>query len=95
MLACAAVDREGRRLSPNSETLQALLAASRRKDREAFLALRVDDDLEYFWSMKVIRNPFMQALELRAGKVAKTRDDCDGPVVTAADRKTHLGAPAQ
>lgn len=81
-------------MSPDTGTLQALRAASSR-DHAAFLALRADDDLDYFRAMKVIRNPFMQSLEVRAGKVAKMRDDCDGPVVTAHDRRTQLGAPAQ
>lgn len=38
-------------MSTNRELLQALMAASRKKDHEAFLALWVDDDLEYYWSM--------------------------------------------
>jgi hypothetical protein len=38
-------------MSANRETLQALMAASKKKDHEAFLALWVDEDLEYYWSM--------------------------------------------
>ena len=127
-------------MSPNRTILQALMAASKAKDHEAFLALWVDEDLEYFWSMhakpitskeklrkfmrnyeagfdqqdwaithcleqgdlmvcegvetiydrtnqKVIRNPFMQAIEFRGGKVAKMRDYYDGSVMAAPERK--------
>lgn len=126
-------------MSTNWNTLQALMAASKKKDHEAFLALWVDEDLEYYWSMhakpiaskeklrkflrnyegsfdqqnweithrveqgdlmlcegvetlydranqKVIRNPFMQAIEFRGGKVAKMRDYYDGSVVAAPAR---------
>jgi ketosteroid isomerase-like protein len=128
----------------NRETLQALVAASKAKDHDAFLDLWVDDDLEYYWSMhakpvtskeklrkflrnysagfdqqewtithcieqgdlmfcegvevlfdktnqRVIRNPFMQALEFRDGKVARMRDYYDGSVVAAPERKTTTG----
>ena len=131
-------------MSTNRELLQALMAASKQKDHEAFLALWVDEDLEYYWSMharpitskdklrkflrnyegnfdqqdwaithcveqgdlmlcegvemlydranqKVIRNPFMQAVEFRGGKVAKMRDYYDGSVVTAPGRKPAAG----
>ena len=131
-------------MSTNREIRQALMAASKKKDHEAFLALRVDDDLEYRWSMharpitskeklrkflrnyegifdqhdwmithcveqsdlmlcegvetlydranqKLIRNPFMQAVEFRGGKVAKMRDYYDGSVVTAPGRKPAAG----
>jgi ketosteroid isomerase-like protein len=123
-------------MTTNRKLLQALMAASKAKDHEAFLALWVDEDLEYYWSMharpitskeklrkflrnysgifdqqdwtithcveqgdlmlcegvemlydranqKVIRNPFMQAIEFRDGKVAKMRDYYDGSVVAA------------
>lgn len=131
-------------MSANRSTLQALMAASKQKDHEAFLALWVDEDLEYYWSMhakpitskeklrkflrnyagifdqqdwtithcveqgdlmlcegvetlydlanqKVIRNPFMQAIEFRGGKVAKMRDYYDGSVVVAPQRKPAEG----
>ena len=127
-------------MSTNREILQALMAASKKKDHEAFLALWVDENLEYYWSMhakpitskeklrkflrnyegifdqqdwtithcmeqgdlmlcegvetlfdrvnqKVIRNPFMQAIEFRGGKVAKMRDYYDGSVMAAPERK--------
>ena len=127
-------------MSTNRDILQALIAASKQKDHEAFLALWVDEDLEYYWSMharpitskeklrkflrnyegifdqqdwtithcveqgdlmlcegiemlydcanqKVIRNPFMQAIEFRGGKVSKMRDYYDGSVVAAPERK--------
>ena len=127
-------------MSTNRQLLQALMAASKKKDHEAFLALWVDDDLEYYWSMhakpitskeklrkflrnyegvfdqqdwtithcveqgdlmlcegvetlydrvnqRVIRNPFMQALEFRDGKLAKMRDYYDGSVVQAPPQK--------
>ena len=123
-------------MSTNFEILKSLMAASKKKDHEAFLALWVDEDLEYYWSMhakpvttkeklrkflknyegsfdqqdwtithcleqgdlmfcegvetlydrtnqRVIRNPFMQAIEFRNGKVAKMRDYYDGSVVAA------------
>ena len=38
-------------MSTNRELLKALMAASKKKDHEAFLALWVDEDLEYYWSM--------------------------------------------
>jgi ketosteroid isomerase-like protein len=131
-------------MTTNRDMLQALMAASKNKDHEAFLALWVDDDLEYYWSMharpitskeklrkflrnyagmfdqqdwtithcleqgdlmfcegvetlydranqKVIRNPFMQAIEFRGGKVAKMRDYYDGSVVAAPERKPAAG----
>lgn len=131
-------------MNTNRETLQALMAASKAKDHEAFLALWVDEGLEYFWSMhakpitskeklrkflrnyeagfdqqewtiatcieqgdlmfcegvemlfdkanqRLIRNPFMQALEFRDGKVAKMRDYYDGTVVAAPERKANAG----
>jgi ketosteroid isomerase-like protein len=131
-------------MSTNREILQSLMAASKNKDHESFLALWVDDDLEYFWSMhakpitskeklrkfmrnyeglfdqqdwtithcieqgelmfcegvetlydrtnqKVIRNPFMQAIEFRDGKIAKMRDYYDGSVVAAPARKPAAG----
>ncbi len=131
-------------MSANREVLKALMAASKKKDHEAFLALWVDEDLEYYWSMhakpiaskeklrkflrnyegvfdqqdwtitnclehgdlmlcegvetlydlanqKVIRNPFMQAIEFRGGKVAKMRDYYDGSVVVAPARKPAAG----
>jgi ketosteroid isomerase-like protein len=131
-------------MSTNRDTLQAVMAASKKKDHEAFLALWVDEDLEYYWSMhakpitskeklrkflrnyegifdqqdwtithcleqgdlmvcegvetlydrvnqKVIRNPFMQAIEFRGGKVAKMRDYYDGSVVAAPERKPAVG----
>ncbi|MEY2919653.1 MAG: hypothetical protein RL261_958 [Pseudomonadota bacterium] len=127
-------------MSKNRELLKALMAASKSKDHEAFLALWVDEDLEYYWSMhakpitskeklrkflrnyegsfdqqdwtithcveqgdlmlcegvemlydranqKLIRNPFMQAVEFRDGKVAKMRDYYDGSVIAAPERK--------
>ncbi len=127
-------------MSQNLDTLKALMAASKRKDHEAFLALWVDEDLSYYWSMhqkpittkeklrkflrnyessfdqqdwtithcleqgdlmfcegvemlydrvnqKLIRNPFMQAVEFRAGKVAAMRDYYDGSVIAAPERK--------
>jgi ketosteroid isomerase-like protein len=127
-------------MSSNLETFKALMAASKRKDHEAFLALWVDDDLEYYWSMhakpvttkeklrkflrnyenlfdqqawnvthcieqgdlmlcegveviydrvnqREIRNPFMQALEFRNGKVAKMRDYYDSAALPATERK--------
>jgi ketosteroid isomerase-like protein len=127
-------------MSTNRDILQALMAASKQKNHEAFLALWLDEDLEYYWSMharpitskeklrkflrnyegifdqqdwtithcveqgdlmlcegiemlydranqKVIRNPFMQAIEFRGGKVAKMRDYYDGSVVAAPERK--------
>ncbi len=117
-------------MSTNRETLRALMDASKRKDHEAFLALWVDDNLAYHWSMhakpvttkeklqkflrnysgrfeqrewtithcieqgdlmlcegievlydreqqREIRNPFMQAIEFRGGKVAAMRDYYD------------------
>jgi ketosteroid isomerase-like protein len=123
-------------MSANLDILKALMAASKKKDHEAFLALWVDEDLEYYWSMhakpvttkeklrkflknyegsfdqqdwtithcveqgdlmfcegvemlydrtnqRLIRNPFMQAIEFRGGKVAKMRDYYDGSVVAA------------
>jgi ketosteroid isomerase-like protein len=123
-------------MSRNSDILAALQEASKKKDHEAFLALWVDEGLEYHWSMhakpvttkeklrkflrnyedrfdqqgwqvthcleqgdlmlcegvetlydrvnqRVIRNPFMQALEFRDGKLAKMRDYYDGSVVQA------------
>ena len=128
----------------NRETLQALVAASKAKDHDAFLDLWVDEDLEYYWSMhakpvtskeklrkflrnysagfdqqewtithcleqgdlmfcegievlfdrtnqRLIRNPFMQALEFRNGKVAKMRDYYDGSVVAAPVRQATTG----
>jgi ketosteroid isomerase-like protein len=131
-------------MSTNRDILQALMAASKNKDHEAFLALWVDEGLEYYWSMharpitskdklrkflrnyagmfdqqdwtithcleqgdlmfcegvetlydranqKVIRNPFMQAIEFRGGKLAKMRDYYDGSVVTAPERKPVAG----
>ena len=134
-------------MSSNREILQALMAASKAKDHEAFLALWVDEGLEYYWSMhqkpitakeklrkflrnysgnfdqqdwqvthcleqgdlmfcegvemlydranqREIRNPFMQALEFRDGKVAKMRDYYDGSVVAAPERKPQAAAPA-
>jgi ketosteroid isomerase-like protein len=127
-------------MSTNRELLAALMAASKKKDHDAFLALWVDEDLEYYWSMhakpitskeklrkflrnyeanfdqqdwqvthcleqgdlmvcegvetiydranqKVIRNPFMQAVEFRGGKVAKMRDYYDGSVIAAPAHK--------
>jgi ketosteroid isomerase-like protein len=127
-------------MSTNRDILSALQAASKKKDHEAFLALWVDEDLEYYWSMhakpvttkeklrkflrnyentfdqqdwqithcveqgdlmlcegvetlfdrvnqRVIRNPFMQALEFRNGKLAKMRDYYDGTVVRAPSQK--------
>ena len=38
-------------MSSNRELLSSLMAASKKKDHEAFLALWVDEDLEYHWSM--------------------------------------------
>ena len=38
-------------MSQNLDALKALMAASKRKDHEAFLALWVDEDLSYHWSM--------------------------------------------
>jgi len=123
-------------MSANFETLKALMAASKKKDHQAFLDLWVDEDLEYHWSMHakpvtskeklakflknyesafdqqdwnvvnclekgdlmicegiemiydrsrdvLIRNPFMQAIEFRDGKVAKMRDYYDGSVIQA------------
>ena len=131
-------------MSSNLDTLKALMAASKRKDHDAFLALWVDENLAYHWSMhakpitskeklrkflrnyensfdqqdwtithcmeqgdlmlcegvetlfdrvnqKVIRNPFMQAIEFRGGKVAKMRDYYDGSVVAAPERKPAVG----
>jgi ketosteroid isomerase-like protein len=40
----------------------------------------------------VIRNPFMQAIEFRGGKVAKMRDYCDGSVAAAPERKPATGS---
>jgi len=127
-------------MSTNRDILTALQAASKTKDHDAFLALWVDEDLEYYWSMhakpvtskeklrkflrnyessfdqqdwqithcveqgnlmlcegvetlydrvnqRVIRNPFMQALEFRDGKLAKMRDYYDGSVVQAPPQK--------
>ena len=42
-------------------------------------------------NQKVIRNPFMQAIEFRGGKVAKMRDYYDGSVVAAPERKPAAG----
>jgi ketosteroid isomerase-like protein len=131
-------------MSTNRETLQALMAASKAKDHDAFLALWIDDGLEYYWSMhakpitskekmrkflrnystgfdqqewtithcieqgdlmfcegievlfdkanqRQIRNPFMQALEFRGGKLAKMRDYYDGSVMPAPERKPVVG----
>jgi ketosteroid isomerase-like protein len=131
-------------MSSNRETLQALMAASKRKDHEAFLALWVDDDLEYYWSMhakpitskekmrkflrnyeggfdqqewtithcvelgnlmfcegvemlfdkanqRLIRNPFMQALEFRDVKIAKMRDYYDSAAFAVPERKAGEG----
>jgi ketosteroid isomerase-like protein len=127
-------------MSTNRETLQALMAASKRKDHDAFLGLWVDEGIEYYWSMhqkpitskekmrkflrnygasfeqqewtithcieqgdlmfcegvemlfdkanqRLIRNPFMQALEFRDGKVAKMRDYYYDSVIAAPERK--------
>jgi ketosteroid isomerase-like protein len=132
-------------MSSNLDTLKALMAASKRKDHEAFLNLWVDEDLAYHWSMhakpitskeklrkflrnyensfdqqdwtithcveqgnlmlcegvemiydranqKLIRNPFMQAIEFRDGKVAAMRDYYDGSVIVAPERKPVTGA---
>jgi ketosteroid isomerase-like protein len=131
-------------MSANRETLQALMAASKRKDHEAFLALWVDEGLEYYWSMhakpitskekmrkflrnyeggfdqqewtitqcvelgdlmfcegvemlfdkanqRLIRNPFMQALEFRDGKVAKMRDYYDSAAFAVPQQKAGEG----
>jgi len=131
-------------MSTNRETLRALMAASKAKDHDAFLALWVDEGLEYYWSMhakpitsketlrkflrnygasfdqqewtithcieqgdlmfcegievlfdktnqRQIRNPFMQALEFRDGKLAKMRDYYDGSVVAPPQRKSAGG----
>ena len=116
-------------MSENMKTLEAMIAASKRKDHDAFLDT-LTDDLEYHWRMgtKPIRdkatmrkflrnyeqgfdqrdwivlnwaekgdtmlvegleqlydrtrkvlidNPFMQAIEFRAGKISKLRDYYD------------------
>lgn len=134
-------------MKSNRETLAALMAASKQKDHDAFLALWVDDDLAYHWSMhakpvtskeklrkflhnysgrfdqqewtithcveqgdlmlcegvevlydreqqKQIRNPFMQAIEFRGGKVAAMRDYYDGSVIAASERKPAEGQTA-
>ena len=131
-------------MTGNRETLQALMAASKRKDHEAFLALWVDEGLEYYWSMHakpitskekmrkflrnyeggfdqqewtitqcvelgdlmfcegvemlfdkknqcLIRNPFMQALEFRDGKLAKMRDYYDSAALAVPERKASEG----
>ena len=133
-------------MATNREILQALMAASKKKDHEAFLALWVDEDLEYYWSMhakpitskeklrkflrnyessfdqqdwtithcveqgdlmlcegvemlydranqKLIRNPFMQAVEFRGGKVAKMRDYYYDSVIGAPQHKPAASAP--
>lgn len=117
-------------MSENFKVLEALMAASKAKDHDAFIDLW-SDDLEYYWSVhskpvtskeklrkflgnyeaafdqqewivsnwvekgdlmfcegiemiydrtrdKVIRNPFVQAIEFKDGKVAKMRDYYDG-----------------
>lgn len=127
-------------MSANFEVLKALMAASKKKDHDAFLDLWVDEDLEYHWSMHakpvttkeklrkflgnyeagfdqkdwtvvnclekgdlmicegiemiydrardvLIRNPFMQAIEFRDGKIAKMRDYYDGSVIAPPERK--------
>jgi ketosteroid isomerase-like protein len=134
------LQQEQQFMSANMEILRALMAASKKKDHEAFLALWVDDDLEYYWSMhakpitskeklrkflrnyegsfdqqdwtithsveqgdlmlcegvemlfdrvnqKLIRNPFMQAVEFRGGKIAKMRDYYYDSVIPAPVRK--------
>jgi len=116
-------------MSENMKTLEAMIAASKRKDHDAFLAT-LADDFEYHWRvgtkpirdkatmLKFIRNyeqgfeqrewtvlnwaengdtllvegleqlydrtrkvlidnPFMQAIEFRAGKISKLRDYYD------------------
>lgn len=131
-------------MNNNRETLQALMAASKSKDHDAFLALWVDDGLEYYWSMharpitskekmrkflrnyeggfdqqewtitqcvelgdlmfcegvemlfdkanqRLIRNPFMQALEFRDGKVAKMRDYYDSAAFAMPAKKAGEG----
>jgi ketosteroid isomerase-like protein len=131
-------------MSTNRETLRALMAASKAGDHDAFLALWVDEGLEYYWSMhakpitskdklrkflrnygasfeqqewsitqcierddlmfcegvevlfdktnqRTIRNPFMQALEFRDGKLAKMRDYYDGSVMPTPERKPAVG----
>ena len=127
-------------MGTNRDILKALQVASKNKDHDAFLALWVDEDLEYYWSMhakpvttkeklrkflrnyestfdqqdwqithcveqgdlmlcegvetlfdrvnqRIIRNPFMQALEFRDGKLAKMRDYYDGSVVQAPPQR--------
>lgn len=42
-------------------------------------------------NQKVIRNPFMQAVEIGGGKVARMRDYYDGSMVAAPERKPAAG----
>lgn len=42
----------------------------------------------------LIRNPFMQAIEFRNGKIARMRDYYDGSVVSPPERQTSQGAAA-
>jgi len=133
-------------MSSNFEALQALMAASKAKQHDAFLDLW-DDELEYYWSVHkkpitsketmrkflrnyesafdqkewtltnwiekgdllfcegvemiydrarntLIRNPYMQAVEFRNGKIAKMRDYYDGSVVSPPARQSSEGAAA-
>jgi ketosteroid isomerase-like protein len=131
-------------MSKHRDTLHALMAASKKKDHDAFLALWVDEGLEYYWSMhakpitskekmrkflrnyeggldqqewtithcvelgdlmfcegvemlfdkknqRLLRNPFMQALEFRDGKLAKMRDYYDSAVFAVPEQKASEG----